>query len=84
MNPKNLFSVFMGILFCAFWLAMLAWVTPHLVAGLEGQRARLGIIGLVAAISVYWLYVGVIWVFEDWTEKKWDSVRPRRLRKPQP
>ena len=89
MNPKNPFSAFLGLLFSALWLAVLAWITPPLVVvaskldfGNTGTVMSFGITSIVVMISFYWFYGGVIWVVEDWSGKDWESFRPRGLPRP--
>jgi hypothetical protein len=43
---------------------------------------RILIVSITFMMSVYWLYAGLIWVFEDWTGKKATALRPPMLRRP--
>ena len=80
-------SALVGALFSAMWLAVLTWVTPYLaqsLAQMGGDKPavlRLVLCTLVAIISSYWLFVGVIWTLEDITGKEIEKLKPRWLRR---
>jgi len=80
-------SALAGGLFSAMWLAVLTWVTPYLaqslvqMSGDKPAAARLVICTLVAIISSYWLFVGVICTLEDITGKEIEKLKPRWLRR---
>ena len=88
-NPKNPLSVFVAIVFCAFWGMALAWMTIPLLDTVskldlanKGSILTFGITFIVSMVCLYWLYGGVIWLAEDWTGKDWDTLRPRGFARP--